>query len=773
MPSTKSLSYLIISSLIIITSSIILYMLFNTNEFIIIPFVFIIAVWIYVLFFGTNRLALNYNSYPISSGGKWLSFALFLSGCYFSILYINSIYGKVASMAVLLFFLVGLCKLYMTKNANAKTCGYGILLPFAFTGCAHIGGLLFHAFVPNGLAVGLLFPLAFLIVGYLIYRLRARTVPIYTLSLIFIGLTIYGIYSEVNYYGLSPYLYLFESLVLISFISAHCISFGSLNLKSPFKSIKSCGNFLFNISILFFIFGTFNLLFPEVWPTFTGAYKWSSLPIYSIAQPFALLMLVLVLFSILAMISSRYSFPVSYGFLTVISAYGILSLVKKNINGFWTPTTETYTLIWAVVVILLFYEPTYRFIDNYTRMPYWLSLEHNLRINKNPNILGNGRYQIQNTIGSGGFATIFEGYDTLAKEGVVIKEPKACSDISDPVESIEYSINQLHKEIDLLKLLDFPGIVKYIDSFQEGGRYFLVEERIDGRTIHEMTKKQGFQFSLAETNKYVLEVLYALNYLHMHGVLHRDLSSRNIMITSQGKIKLIDFGISKRIVGMEVSGFHKNVSGVIGSEGFAAPEINLAMNDGSVNLSFSYDIYSVGALMYQMISGNSPNGVFEHNVETILSGKCDIKLISIVKKAMASDPHNRYQTAFEMIAAIKGYKGKFIVTDHAETYDITVCPYAIIQGDSSYRSSPGNVFQGQDTINLVLRTNKMIIGSINFNPSKNQHELIMEKNYSFNTLTSNLEKEKRNIFFLSPSALFWLDEGNGEYRDGVFGYFEL
>jgi serine/threonine-protein kinase len=548
---------------------------------------------------------------------------------------------------------------------------------------------------------------------------------------------------------------------------------GPLDLGSPFRRIRG-GSILLLLSVLFFIFGLYRVLSPAFSPAITNAAVLSSAWAEGIMQAFGLLMLALMLFLTLAMIGSKQSLPIAYGFLVVFSAYGLFGMVQTSITGVWAPTAETAAIVWIIVAVLLFYEPTFRFINNYTAVPFSFSLEYKLRINKN---LIMGRYDITHgrRIDTGGFAIIYEGLDVLTNGEVILKEPKANPNDTDAVESLQYAIKQLEKESDVLKTLDFPGIVKYVDFFQEGGRYFMVEERIYGRTLGEISRKGRLQFSQPEAIMYTLEVLYALNYLHMHGELHRDLSCNNVMITSQGKIKLIDFGLAKKMVRMATTGFHRGQTGAPGTDGYCAPERDQALLLGEVSLSFPYDIYSVGALMYLMLSGDHPPLVVVSNtVDAALGGKCDARIVSVVKKAMAIDPQDRYQSAFEMIAAINDYKGRFIVTDFTEVYDLTGCSQAELLNDPSYKPVPGKLFRGVvDKIHLETTKKNMSAGSITLNKNVNQYELVAEKGVSFNILSKDLEKEGVKKYFLGKNALFWLDEGHRTCRNGVFSYVEV
>ena len=228
--------------------------------------------------------------------------------------------------------------------------------------------------LPNGQLLALLCVFVTILVGYILYRSKERTVPAYVLSFLLLGLTSLGIYAQVSSFGVWPFLFLFESIVVMSLLIAHPNLVGKFNLAAPYRSIKR-GRALFVTSILFFIFGVYRALsLPSITGLF-GSPPWS-LPLFAtFLQSFELLLLALVLFSLLALIRSKYTFTIAFALLVSFSGYGIFSLVQTNLVGIWNPPIGVAFVIWMIISVLFYYEPAFKFMKYFTPLPDSFSLE--------------------------------------------------------------------------------------------------------------------------------------------------------------------------------------------------------------------------------------------------------------------------------------------------------------------------------------------------------------------------------------------------------------
>ena len=334
------------------------------------PFMVIIGIWVFILLEGTNRSALNYPSKPVPNRSNLLSVALLECTLAFSVFYLYQVFGISGAISVFLFAPLAIGMILH----NVKTSGYCILLPLAFIGGVSIEANVYSIVLPNGQLLALLCVFVTILVGYILYRSKERTVPAYVLSFLLLGLTSLGIYAQVSSFGVWPFLFLFESIVVISLLIAHPNLVGKFNLAAPYRSIKR-GRALFVTSILFFIFGVYRALsLPSITGLF-GSPPWS-LPLFAtFLQSFELLLLALVLFSLLALIRSKYTFTIAFALLVSFSGYGIFSLVQTNLVGIWNPPIGVAFVIWMIISVLFYYEPAFKFMKYFTPLPDSFSLE--------------------------------------------------------------------------------------------------------------------------------------------------------------------------------------------------------------------------------------------------------------------------------------------------------------------------------------------------------------------------------------------------------------
>lgn len=263
-----------------------------------------------------------------------------------------------------------------------------------------------------------------------------------------------------------------------------------------------------------------------------------------------------------------------------------------------------------------------------------------------------GRYEITELIGVGGMAEVYKGVDVIDNKTVAIKILKK-----------EYSENEeflrrFRNESKAIAVLSHPNIVKIYDvGFSEKIQY-IVMEYIDGITLKEYIEEEKV-LTWKDTVHFVIQILRALQHAHDKGIVHRDIKPQNIMMLTDGTIKVMDFGIAKfaREDGKTAT------DQAIGSVHYISPE----QASGNVTDAKS-DIYSVGAMMYEMLTGRKPfdsdNPVaiavmHMHDIpERPRAINPDIPdgLEEVVLKAMEKAPEDRYQTTGEMIADIEAFK---------------------------------------------------------------------------------------------------------------------
>lgn len=263
-----------------------------------------------------------------------------------------------------------------------------------------------------------------------------------------------------------------------------------------------------------------------------------------------------------------------------------------------------------------------------------------------------GRYEITELIGVGGMADVYKAVDILEDKIVAVKILK------NEFSGDEDFIRRFRNESKAIALLSHPNIVKIYDVGFTEKIQFIVMEYIDGITLKEFMEQQG-ALKWKDSVHFIIQVLRALQHAHDKGIVHRDIKPQNIMLFPDGTIKVMDFGIARfaREEGKTLS------DKAIGSVHYISPE--QARGDITDEKS---DIYSVGAMLYEMLSGEKPfdadNPVsvalmhMQSKPKKLRTVNSNIPegLEEIVMRAMQKDASKRYQSASEMIRDIEEFK---------------------------------------------------------------------------------------------------------------------
>ena len=197
-------------------------------------------------------------------------------------------------------------------------------------------------------------------------------------------------------------------------------------------------------------------------------------------------------------------------------------------------------------------------------------------------------YNVQDTpIGGGGMGEVYLGWDGNGN-AVAIKKMRAELTVDTGLRSF------FHREVNTLKQLEHQNIVKMYASFEERGNLYLVMEYVEGETIEQYVRRKGAIVE-SEAIRLLCEILSAIAYLHQKGFIHRDIKPSNIMIRSNGRVCVLDFGIVKDM--KNSSGY--TVNQIIGTDGYMSPEQAEAMS-----IDQRSDIYSLGCVLYYMSVGD-------------------------------------------------------------------------------------------------------------------------------------------------------------------------
>ena len=250
----------------------------------------------------------------------------------------------------------------------------------------------------------------------------------------------------------------------------------------------------------------------------------------------------------------------------------------------------------------------------------------------------NDRYEIIKTIGEGGMANVYLANDTILDRKVAIKVLRG--DLSND----EKFIRRFKREALSVSNLSHPNIVEVYDVGEEDGNYYIVMEYIEGKTLKQLLQKRG-ALTLNEVIDIMTQLTDGLAHAHEAYIIHRDIKPQNIMIEDNGLVKITDFGIAMALNSTQLT----QTNSVMGSVHYLPPE--QANGKGSTVKS---DIYSLGILMYELLTGSVPfkgdtavEIALKHMKEKIPSIRKQNPTIpqsveNIVLKATAKNPKNRY-----------------------------------------------------------------------------------------------------------------------------------
>jgi serine/threonine-protein kinase len=248
-----------------------------------------------------------------------------------------------------------------------------------------------------------------------------------------------------------------------------------------------------------------------------------------------------------------------------------------------------------------------------------------------------GKYQILSNLGSGGFGTVFLAKDTWIDKKVAIKVPHRQSG----------DFDELLQEPRLLAALDHANIVGILTAEKVDGVFFIVMEYVKGESLEGILDREK-SLDVPRAMNYAVQILKGVEHAHRATILHRDLRPANVLVSESGVVKVADFGTSRLLE-------KSHATTVIGSPPYMAPE----QFQGRAVLAS--DIYSVGVILYQMLTGTLP--YFSPNpaqIERMVAqGRCTPprlrnsqipkEISDIVMKALTPQVAERYQRAGELL----------------------------------------------------------------------------------------------------------------------------
>ncbi|MCE1248562.1 MAG: tetratricopeptide repeat protein [Firmicutes bacterium] len=319
-----------------------------------------------------------------------------------------------------------------------------------------------------------------------------------------------------------------------------------------------------------------------------------------------------------------------------------------------------------------------------------------------PVSLQNGRYQIDQIIGSGGMGRVFRAKDNRMKSTVVVKEMYMPVTVSGETEYLE---KRFEEEARLLFRLKHSNLPKVMDFFTENSRMYMVMEFVEGENLKQIIKKlPDGKITFDDFIDWMEQVINILNYIHRLDppVIHRDIKPANIMLNSRGEIFLVDFGVARSIG--ELTRTHTQV----GTFGFASPE------HYSGKFSLASDIYSLGATFHYLLTGDDPQNRDFFDYPPLSDYRNDVPpgIQEIFDKMTERDKNLRYKNIEELkqdfdpfVASYFGRDNRTVPMEGIREADQFVPPppadmsiyenQPVQKAQDTERMAPETVFQAQ------------------------------------------------------------------------------
>jgi eukaryotic-like serine/threonine-protein kinase len=263
-----------------------------------------------------------------------------------------------------------------------------------------------------------------------------------------------------------------------------------------------------------------------------------------------------------------------------------------------------------------------------------------------------GRYEVVAELGRGAMGVVYKATDPNIGRQVALKTMRVDFQGAEHDEMLQ----RFRQEARAAGLMNHPNIVTIYDANEADGLFYIAMEYIEGVTLHSMLVQRQ-ALTVEKIIDYTRQICSGLDYAHSMGVVHRDVKPANIMITAQGAVKIMDFGIAKSGAGLTSDGR------VLGTPSYMAPEqVKGRQLDGRS------DLFGLGVMLYEMVTGEKPFA--GENITTIiykivnehpippreLDSTIHPGLSAVIMKALAKAPEERYQKGFELARDLGNYK---------------------------------------------------------------------------------------------------------------------
>ncbi|HYE01595.1 MAG TPA: serine/threonine-protein kinase [Phycisphaerales bacterium] len=331
-------------------------------------------------------------------------------------------------------------------------------------------------------------------------------------------------------------------------------------------------------------------------------------------------------------------------------------------------------------------------------------------------------YKILGKLGAGAMAAVYKGRQLSLDRLVAIKVlPRKFS-------SNQQFIERFYAEGRAAAQLNHPNIVQAYDVGQSGEFHYFVMEYVEGRTVYDDIVKHK-RYAEREAIDIVIQIAEALQHAHSRGLIHRDVKPKNVMITPEGVAKLADMGLARAISDKEAA--EAEAGKAFGTPYYISPE----QIRGEKDIGPPADIYSLGATLYHMVTGNvpfdgkSPTNVMHKHLKAELippdhvNPRLSAGISEVIEMMMAKDPRARYQRASDLLTDLRAVReGKHPVLAHKEIAGTELAVLAqaeaaapgALREDQSRAGAGGRLFETLFYVMLVLFVISVIVNVVLF-----------------------------------------------------------